>query len=97
MVTGLGMNLEKGMMDLLCYQPFLMPNATQRPMQVSSSLGGYFRAIFDKDQPLWEEQLDALIEDTKLKIAIPELTHRYSRSDRSSGLAYSQSCYEWHH
>ena len=39
-----------------------------------SFLGGYFRAIFDKDQSLWEEQLDALIEDTKLNIAISDLT-----------------------
>ena len=37
-------------------------------------LGGYFRAIFDKDQSLWEEQLDALIEDTKLNMAISDLT-----------------------
>ncbi len=39
-------------------------------------LGGYFRAIFDKDQALWEEQLDALVADTTLNVAIPELTHR---------------------
>ena len=50
-----------------------------------SFLGGYFRAIFDKDQPLWEEQLDALIEDTKLNIAISALT-RYSRLTDQAGL-----------
>ena len=50
-----------------------------------SFLGGYFRAIFDKDQPLWEEQLDALIEDTKLNIAISALT-RYSILTDRAGL-----------
>ena len=48
-----------------------------------SFLGGYFRAIFDKDQPLWEEQLDALIEDTKLNIAISALTRCSSLTDRA--------------
>ena len=46
-------------------------------------LGGYFRAIFDKDQSLWEEQLDALIEDTKLNIAIPDLTRYSGLTDRA--------------
>ena len=50
-----------------------------------SFLGGYFRAIFDKDQPLWEEQLDVLIEDTKLNIAISALT-RYSILTDQAGL-----------
>ena len=48
-----------------------------------SFLGGYFRAIFDKDQPLWEEQLDALIEDTKLNIAISALTRCSGLTDRA--------------
>ena len=46
-------------------------------------LGGYFRAIFDKDQSLWEEQLDALIEDTKLNIAISALTRCSGLTDRA--------------
>ena len=46
-------------------------------------LGGYFRAIFDKDQSLWEEQLDALIEDTKLNIAISDLTRCSGLTDRA--------------
>ena len=46
-------------------------------------LGGYFRAIFEKDEPLWEEQLDALVDDTTLNIAIPELTHRSDLTDRA--------------
>ena len=48
-----------------------------------SFLGGYFRAIFDKDQSLWEEQLDALIEDTKLNIAISGLTLCSGLTDRA--------------
>ena len=48
-----------------------------------SFLGGYFRAIFDKDQSLWEEQLDALIEDTKLNIAISGLTRCSGLTDRA--------------
>ena len=48
-----------------------------------SFLGGYFRAIFDKDQPLWEEQLDALIKDTKLNIAISGLTRCSGLTDRA--------------
>ena len=46
-------------------------------------LGGYFRAIFDKDRSLWEEQLDTLIEDTKLNIAISGLTRCSSLTDRA--------------
>ena len=46
-------------------------------------LGGYFRAIFEKDELLWEEQLDALVDDTTLNIAIPELTHRSALTDRA--------------
>ena len=48
-----------------------------------SFLGGYFRAIFDKDQSLWEEQLDSLIEDTKLNIAISGLTLCSGLTDRA--------------
>ena len=48
-----------------------------------SFLGGYFRAIFEKDEPLWEEQLDALVDDATLNIAIPELTHRSGLTDRA--------------
>ena len=58
----------------------------QRNAETNASfffLGGYFRAIFDKDQPLWEEQLDALIEDTKLNIAISALTRCSSLTDRA--------------
>ena len=46
-------------------------------------LGGYFRAIFEKDLLLWEEQLDALVDDAMLNIAIPELTHCSGLTDRA--------------
>ena len=46
-------------------------------------LGGYFRAIFDRDVAQWEEQLDALVDDTTLNVAIPELTHRSGLTDRA--------------
>ena len=48
-----------------------------------SFLGGYFRAIFDKDQSLWEAQLDALIEDPKLNIAISDLMRCSGLTDRA--------------
>ena len=47
------------------------------------SLGGYFHAIFEKDVPLWEQQLDALVDDATLNTAIPELTHRSGLTDRA--------------
>ena len=46
-------------------------------------LGGYFRAIFERDVTLWEEQLDALIEDAKLNQRIPEITSRSGLTDRA--------------
>ena len=48
-----------------------------------SFLGSYFHAIFEKDVLLWEEQLDALVNDTTLNVAIPDLTHRSSLTDRA--------------
>ena len=46
-------------------------------------LGGYFRAIFDSNVAEWEKQLDALVADTILNIAIPELTNGSSMTDRA--------------
>ena len=46
-------------------------------------LSGYFRAIFDGDVSQWEEQLDALVDDSTLNVAIPELTHRSGMTDRA--------------
>ncbi len=56
-------------------------------------LGGYFKAIFEKDKDLWENQLDRLIEDHILNVWVPELTWRSGMTDRSAirvlGLAES--------
>ena len=47
MVIGLDMNLEKGMMDLLCYhQNFLRPNETQQITQCKCLLSGW---LFPRD------------------------------------------------
>ena len=66
------------------FLPILL--AAQRNASENASvyfLSGYFCAIFDRNQPLWEEQLDALVDDTTLNIAIPELTHRSGLTDRA--------------
>ena len=46
-------------------------------------LGGYFCALFESDTGQWETQLDALIEDVKLRLLIPELTNRSGLTDRA--------------
>ena len=77
------MNLAKEMMDSLFCQRFLMPNETQGKIACVYFLGGYFRAIFDSNVAEWEKQLDALVADTILNIAIPELTNGSSMTDRA--------------
>jgi hypothetical protein len=47
-------------------------------------LGGYFRALFEKDQNMWEEQLGAIAEDEKLNLWLPELTWRSGMTDRAA-------------
>ncbi|TLY20096.1 MAG: hypothetical protein E6K66_10355, partial [Nitrospirae bacterium] len=39
-------------------------------------LSGYFRALFERNQPKWEEELDKILEASKLRFWIPELTWR---------------------
>ena len=46
-------------------------------------LGGYYRALFERDQQRWEKQLDALAEDKKLSFWVPELTWRSGISDQA--------------
>ena len=46
-------------------------------------LGGYFRALFENNATEWEEQLDALVEDTKLNVLIPDLTYHSGITDRA--------------
>ncbi|MGA2315056.1 MAG: hypothetical protein ABSG71_01580 [Thermodesulfobacteriota bacterium] len=60
---------------------------TQREASGDASayfLGGYFRALFEKDQNMWEEQLDAIARDEKLNAWLPELTWRSGMSDRAA-------------
>ena len=40
-------------------------------------LGGYFRTMFDTNAALWEQEIERLVEDSKLNVLIPLLT-RYS-------------------
>ena len=46
-------------------------------------LGGYFRALFESNVTEWEKQLDALVEDTKLNVLIPDLTYRSGMTDKA--------------
>lgn len=47
-------------------------------------LGGYFRALFEKDQGRWEKQLDSLVDDGKINVWIPELTWRSGLTDQAA-------------
>jgi hypothetical protein len=47
-------------------------------------LGGYFRALFEKNQIMWETQLDGVAEDKKLSFWLPELTWRSGMTDRAA-------------
>jgi len=47
-------------------------------------LGGYFRTLFEKDQNMWEQQLDALAKDETLIPWLPELTWRSGMTDRAA-------------
>lgn len=46
-------------------------------------LGGYFRALFENNVTEWEKQLDALVEDPRLNVLIPDLTYRSGITDRA--------------
>ncbi len=47
-------------------------------------LGGYLRALFEKDKRKWESLLDDLIEDKKLASWVSDLTWRSGMSDRAA-------------
>lgn len=47
-------------------------------------LGGYLRALFERNREMWEKQLDALTEDKNLNTGIPELTSRSGMSDQAA-------------
>ena len=46
-------------------------------------LKGYFHAIFDRDLTLWEQQLDALCENTTLNAIVPSLTYYSGLTDQA--------------
>lgn len=47
-------------------------------------LGGYFKAIYERDRKKWESELDKLCEDLKLCVHVPELTWRSGLTDRAA-------------
>lgn len=49
-------------------------------------LGGYFRAMFDTDVALWEQEIERLVEDSKLNVLIPLLTRYASGMTDQIGL-----------
>jgi len=46
-------------------------------------LGGYFRALFEKDQKEWEKQFNLLMSDQELRKLVAELTWRSGLTDKS--------------
>ena len=73
-------------------------DAQRNPGENASTafLGGYFSVLFKSDTDLWETQLDALIDDAKLRFLIPEITSRSGLTDRA-GITYSRPCKKRHH
>ena len=70
--------------DGFCLLPTLLD--AQRNAEENASvafLGGYFCAIFEGNEAEWDEQLDALIDETELNRLIPELTARSGLTDRA--------------
>jgi hypothetical protein len=47
-------------------------------------VGGYFRALFEREVSLWEDRLDSLSEDNSFKGLILELTWRSGITDRAA-------------
>ena len=85
--NGRAFGYELGMRDKdFCFLPMLLDAQRNAGSNVDVYfLGGYFRAIFERDSVLWETQLNMLIEDTKLNSLIPDLT-RYSGLTDQAGL-----------
>jgi hypothetical protein len=52
--------------------------------QNANFLGGYFRAMFERNPQKWEDELDLLAKDFFFKYLIPELTSLSGISDRSA-------------
>jgi len=66
----------------------------QRPAGAAGGiylLGGYLRALFDRDAAAWEQQLDALAADTVLQTLVPEITWRSGMTDRAAARILSMA------
>lgn len=46
--------------------------------------GGYFRALYERDNDQWEKQLDTLAQDEEMAYLVPELTWRSGMSDKAA-------------
>ena len=70
--------------DELSLLPMLLDAQRNAGENASTAfLGGYFGALFESDIGQWETQLDALIDDAKLRLLIPELTNRSGITNRA--------------
>ena len=47
-------------------------------------LGGYLRALKERDEETWEQQMDAMASDVVLRLHVPEVTWRSGLTDRAA-------------
>ncbi len=65
--------------------PALLVNQREKDQNASVFfLGGYFRALFERDQTRWDAELDALTTDHRMVGWIPELTWRSGLTDAAA-------------
>lgn len=62
----------------------LSAQRSQRQNASISFLGGYFKALFEKDSEKWEKQLDDITKDNELRIWLPEITWQSGTTDCAS-------------
>jgi len=67
----------------------LLEKLIQKQRQAGSEgsvnfLGGYFRALFERNRSLWEDKLEVLSRDQSLKRLVPELTWRSGMTDTAA-------------
>ena len=86
--NGLRFGYELGQRDSeFSLLPMLL-GAQRKASENSDSyfLGGYFRAMFETDVALWEQEIERLVEDSKLNALIPLLTRYASGMTDQIGL-----------
>lgn len=59
----------------------LIERQTQKDSKSSPLLGGYFKAVFERDMPLWEERIISLSNNDDFKKSIPELIYLSGMTD----------------